>query len=210
MPVRTHPRSIVRNWRKGCTGQGRTTHLSNEAASAPELDTSSLNPFRFKSTSWSFSKFVFGGGKCRLVEKRTSRPHHRQVKRQAPQYSSLREHFVDFLGHAHVGEQHKLFHQAVRLSQFFLLDVDRIRGLGRSKMDFDFGRCKIQRAGCHTLCLELDGKGVEKADGLRDRVGAMAYGVKLSVTPCMQSRTLLTGRLCEFVPPRTRTPLSKQ
>ncbi len=43
-----------------------TTHSSNDAASAPELETSRLMPRRFLRISCSFSKFVRGGGKCRL------------------------------------------------------------------------------------------------------------------------------------------------
>lgn len=84
MRVPMDPRSVMRNWFKECTDQGRTMHLSNEAASAPELETSSLSPFRFNSTSCSFSKFVLGGGRCRLVTKRTSRLHHQKVEHHAP------------------------------------------------------------------------------------------------------------------------------
>ena len=40
----------------------RTTHLFRDEASAPEVDTSKVNPFRFSKTSCSFSKFVLGGG----------------------------------------------------------------------------------------------------------------------------------------------------
>ena len=43
-----------------------TTHLSSDAASAPELETSSVIPLRFLRMSCSFSKFVRGGGRCRL------------------------------------------------------------------------------------------------------------------------------------------------
>ena len=128
----------------------------------------------------------------------------------APQYGGLREHLVDFLGDAYVGEQHEFFHQAVRLSQLLLLDVDGIRGLGRSKMDFHFGRCEIQRAGCHTLGLELDGEGIEKADGLRDRVGAIACVAQVEHYTVHAFKRRLTGRPCAFVPLRIRMPLSKQ
>lgn len=47
----------------------RTIHLSRDAAKAPELETSSASPLRFFRMSWSFSKFVLGGGKCRLYSK---------------------------------------------------------------------------------------------------------------------------------------------
>lgn len=120
----------------------------------------------------------------------------------APQYGGLREHLVDLLGDAHVGEQHEFFHQAVRLSQLFLLDVNGIRGLGRSKMDFHFGRCQIQRPGCHALCLELDGEGIKKADGFRDRVGAIACVTKLSAIQCMRRRhdsRVILAHLCLLV-----------
>ena len=43
-----------------------TRHLSRDAANAPELETSSASPLRFLRMSWSFSKFAFGGGRCRL------------------------------------------------------------------------------------------------------------------------------------------------
>jgi hypothetical protein len=120
----------------------------------------------------------------------------------APQYGGLREHLVNFLGDAHVGEQHEFFHQAVRLSQLLLLDIDGIRGLRRSKVDFHFGRCEIQRAGCHTLCLELDGEGIEKANGFRDRVGAIACVTKLSAIQRMRRRhdsRVVLAHLCLLV-----------
>ena len=43
-----------------------TTQLSRDAASAPELETSSAMPLRFLRMSCNFSKFVRGGGRCRL------------------------------------------------------------------------------------------------------------------------------------------------
>lgn len=43
-----------------------TMHLSNEAARAPELDTSSVKPLRLCRISCNFSKFDRGGGRCRL------------------------------------------------------------------------------------------------------------------------------------------------
>jgi len=46
-----------------------TTHLSSDAANVPELETSRVNPFRLSKISWSFSKLVLGGGKCRLGRK---------------------------------------------------------------------------------------------------------------------------------------------
>lgn len=45
------------------SGKRHTTHLSRDAAKAPELETSRSIPLRFFSRSWSFSKFVLGGGK---------------------------------------------------------------------------------------------------------------------------------------------------
>ena len=44
-----------------------TTHLSNDAARAPELETSNDRPFLFHNISCNFSKLVLGGGKCRLL-----------------------------------------------------------------------------------------------------------------------------------------------
>jgi hypothetical protein len=43
-----------------------TMHLSNDAARAPELETSNVIFFLFFKISCSLSKFVAGGGKCRL------------------------------------------------------------------------------------------------------------------------------------------------
>ena len=43
-----------------------TTHLSKDAARAPELETSNDKPFLFHNISCNFSKLVLGGGKCRL------------------------------------------------------------------------------------------------------------------------------------------------
>ena len=63
-------------------------------------------------------------------------------------------------------------------------------------------------AGCHTLCLELDGKSIEKADGLREWVGVIGDATKLKITLYMHQRQLLTGHPCIFAP-RTQMPLSK-
>lgn len=49
---------------------GRTTHLSRDAAKAPELDTSRVMPFSFIKRSCSFSKLLCGGAICRLSTKR--------------------------------------------------------------------------------------------------------------------------------------------
>lgn len=46
----------------------RTMHLSSEAASAPDEDTSRARPRRFARISCNFSKLVAGGGKCRLFD----------------------------------------------------------------------------------------------------------------------------------------------
>ena len=56
----------VRSGQNGFDQTLLTRHLSNDAASAPELETSSVNPLRLLRMSCSFSKFVRGGGKCRL------------------------------------------------------------------------------------------------------------------------------------------------
>ena len=118
-----------------------------------------------------------------------------------PQDRRLRKYLVNLLGDAHVGEQHEFFHQTIRLSQLLLLNVDGIRRLGRSKMDFHFGRCEIQRAGGHTLCLELDRERIEKADRLRERVGAIADcdpDERYTVDPRHNSRVVL-AHLCLLV-----------
>jgi hypothetical protein len=68
-------KSVKRGFRRVLFGVNRysciddtqlTRHLSNESAKAPELDTSNVRPLRFCKISWSFSKFVRGGGKWRL------------------------------------------------------------------------------------------------------------------------------------------------
>jgi hypothetical protein len=68
MPVRSDPATSHMNKgrrsEKG-RGGGRTMH-SNEAASAPELETSKVIPFLFINKSCNFSKFIFGGSKWRL------------------------------------------------------------------------------------------------------------------------------------------------
>lgn len=68
MKVDCHP-TLINYWdnEEQQDDSCRTTHLSKDAARAPELETSNVNPFRFCKISWSFSKFVRGGGKCRLV-----------------------------------------------------------------------------------------------------------------------------------------------
>jgi hypothetical protein len=43
-----------------------TTHASSDAASAPELETSSVMPLRLAKISCNVSKLVFGGGLCLL------------------------------------------------------------------------------------------------------------------------------------------------
>ena len=52
-----------------------TIHLSRESASAPELVTSKGMPLRFINISCSFSKFVRGGGICRLEIQQSARNH---------------------------------------------------------------------------------------------------------------------------------------
>ena len=60
------------------------------------------------------------------------------------------------------------------------------------------------------MCLELDGKSVEKADGLRERIVAVSDATELKIRLYMRQRQLLTGRPCVFVPLHTQMPLSKR
>ena len=68
---------------------------------------------------------------------------------------------------------------------------------------------ECHRTSCHTLCLELDGKSIEKADGLHERVGVIGNATKLKITLYTHQRQLLTGRPCMFVP-HIQMPLSKR
>ena len=69
MRVHEGPREcskLVRSVRHGFDQTLLTMQLSNDAAKAPEVETSSANPRRFLRMSCSFSKFVRGGGRWRL------------------------------------------------------------------------------------------------------------------------------------------------
>lgn len=94
----------------------RTRHLSSDAANAPLLETSSVSPLRFFRMSCSFSKFVLGGGRCRLRATTNMSVGTSERPRDSPEDGRLRKCFLDLLRDADVRKQHELLDEAVRLA----------------------------------------------------------------------------------------------
>lgn len=142
-------------------------HLSRESARAAEVEQSSFNPRRFARTSWRTSKFVLGGGACRLFSGAEVNIEYYALgcnknddcnkNEDLPKDCSLRELLIDSLSHTNIRQQHELFYQTVGLVHGLLLNIDWIRRFATFHMNLDFGRSKIQRSCCHSFGPQLDG-----------------------------------------------------
>lgn len=118
-----------------------TTHRSSDSARAFEEETSNDIPFRFCKRSCNVSKFVFGGGICRLWYQRDEYEPSGNIEKKAnqPQNCCLRISFLYPLRNADVRKQHELLYQAIGFQLSFLLDIDRFwSSFVRVEVDLEF------------------------------------------------------------------------